>query len=75
MRLKASKRQRVVFNNFVTACNLLLFYVAVVHIVGHCFNIYHISSQTANDLACLFRNYFHAYVLIVESYHPIQGGQ
>jgi len=43
-----------------------IFDVLVVHIVGHCFNIYHISSQTANDLACLFRNYYHPYVLTVD---------
>jgi len=41
--------------------------VLVVHIVGHCFNIYHISSQTSNDLACLFRNYFHAYVSLTHN--------
>ncbi|XP_060531820.1 dual oxidase 2-like [Cylas formicarius] len=32
----------------------------VIHIVGHAFNFYHISTQTADDLTCLFRNYFHA---------------
>lgn len=32
----------------------------VVHVVGHAFNFYSISTQTADDLTCLFRNYFHA---------------
>jgi len=32
----------------------------VVHIIGHSFNLYHICTQTADDLTCLFRNYFHA---------------
>ncbi|XP_036145613.1 dual oxidase 2 [Monomorium pharaonis] len=32
----------------------------VLHIIGHGFNFYHISTQTADDLTCLFRNYFHA---------------
>ncbi|XP_018399879.1 PREDICTED: dual oxidase 2-like [Cyphomyrmex costatus] len=32
----------------------------VLHVVGHGFNFYHISTQTADDLTCLFRNYFHA---------------
>ena len=36
-----------------------LFWSSVVHIIGHCLNLYHISTQPANDLACLFRNYFH----------------
>ncbi|CAH1153484.1 unnamed protein product [Phaedon cochleariae] len=31
----------------------------VLHIVGHAFNFYHISTQTSDDLTCLFRNYFH----------------
>lgn len=35
-----------------------LFFTAM-HIVGHAFNFYHISTQTADDLTCLFRNYFH----------------
>ncbi|XP_044765941.1 dual oxidase 1-like [Coccinella septempunctata] len=36
------------------------FFFTVLHIVGHAFNFYHISTQTADDLTCLFRNYFHA---------------
>eukprot|EP00117_Sycon_ciliatum_P031665 scpid15779/ scgid24724/ Dual oxidase 1 len=35
-----------------------LFYT-VIHILGHCINFYHISTQTANDLTCLFREYYH----------------
>lgn len=34
--------------------------ILVIHIVGHAFNFYHISTQTADDLTCLFRNYFHS---------------
>ncbi|XP_034943061.1 dual oxidase 2-like [Chelonus insularis] len=30
------------------------------HVIGHGFNFYHISTQTADDLTCLFRNNFHA---------------
>ena len=30
------------------------------HCIGHSINFYHISTQTANDLICLFRNFFHA---------------
>ncbi|CAN7939038.1 unnamed protein product, partial [Ixodes hexagonus] len=33
---------------------------SVIHSVGHAFNFYHISTQTADDLTCLFREYFHA---------------
>ncbi|XP_032685960.1 dual oxidase-like isoform X3 [Odontomachus brunneus] len=40
------------------ACWALAF--SVLHIIGHGFNFYHISTQTADDLSCLFRNYFHA---------------
>ncbi|XP_050459016.1 dual oxidase 2-like isoform X1 [Cataglyphis hispanica] len=40
------------------ACWALVF--TVLHIIGHGFNFYHISTQTADDLTCLFRNYFHA---------------
>ncbi|XP_025152426.1 dual oxidase 2 [Harpegnathos saltator] len=40
------------------ACWALAF--TVLHIIGHGFNFYHISTQTADDLLCLFRNYFHA---------------
>lgn len=40
------------------ACWALIF--TIMHIIGHAFNFYHISTQTADDLTCLFRNYFHA---------------
>ncbi|XP_043256112.1 dual oxidase 2-like [Colletes gigas] len=40
------------------ACWALAF--TVLHIIGHGFNYYHISTQTADDLTCLFPNYFHA---------------
>jgi dual oxidase len=52
----------VPFDEAVAMHKYIGFWSAVftfVHIIGHCFNIYHISTQTPNDLACLFRNYFH----------------
>lgn len=33
---------------------------SVIHSVGHALNFYHISTQTADDLTCLFREYYHA---------------
>nr|XP_008200778.1 PREDICTED: dual oxidase 1 [Tribolium castaneum] len=36
------------------------FFFTIMHIVGHAFNFYHISTQTADDLTCLFRNFHHA---------------
>ncbi|XP_069975927.1 dual oxidase 2-like, partial [Penaeus vannamei] len=30
----------------------------LVHIIGHCINFYHISTQTAMDLTCIFRDFF-----------------
>ncbi|XP_044731153.1 dual oxidase 2-like [Chrysoperla carnea] len=35
-------------------------FFTVIHCVGHGFNFYHISTQTADDLTCLFRNVYHA---------------
>jgi len=32
----------------------------VMHCIGHGFNFYSISTQTSDDLTCLFRNFFHA---------------
>ncbi|GLV42469.1 Dual oxidase [Carabus blaptoides fortunei] len=40
------------------ACWALVF--TIMHIIGHAFNFYHIATQPADDLTCLFRNYFHA---------------
>ncbi|XP_015439624.1 PREDICTED: dual oxidase-like [Dufourea novaeangliae] len=40
------------------ACWGLFF--TVLHIIGHGFNFYHISTQNTDDLTCLFPNYFHA---------------
>ncbi|XP_062502786.1 dual oxidase-like isoform X1 [Corticium candelabrum] len=31
----------------------------LLHIIGHALNFYHISTQTADDLTCLFRDYYH----------------
>ncbi|KAG8225393.1 hypothetical protein J437_LFUL004593 [Ladona fulva] len=36
-----------------------LFFTAL-HVIGHAFNFYHISTQTSDDLTCLFRNFYHA---------------
>ncbi|XP_070539712.1 dual oxidase 1-like isoform X2 [Ptychodera flava] len=41
----------------IIAGTFLLF--TCVHITGHGINFYHISTQTADDLTCLFRDYFH----------------
>ncbi|XP_015123350.1 dual oxidase [Diachasma alloeum] len=40
------------------ACWALIF--TLIHVIGHGFNFYYISTQPADDLTCLFRNYFHA---------------
>ncbi|XP_068083975.1 dual oxidase 1-like [Anabrus simplex] len=32
----------------------------VIHIVGHAVNFYSISTQTSDDLTCLFRNFYHS---------------
>ncbi|PNF15893.1 Dual oxidase 2 [Cryptotermes secundus] len=32
----------------------------VMHCIGHAFNFYSISTQTSDDLTCLFRNFFHS---------------
>ncbi|ELU01203.1 hypothetical protein CAPTEDRAFT_159209 [Capitella teleta] len=38
----------------------LALFFTLLHIIGHCINFYHISTQTPGDLICLFRNFFHA---------------
>ncbi|XP_064475298.1 dual oxidase 2-like [Ornithodoros turicata] len=35
-------------------------FFSIIHSVGHALNFYHISTQTADDLTCLFREYYHA---------------
>ncbi|XP_012261755.2 dual oxidase-like isoform X2 [Athalia rosae] len=40
-----------------TACWALFF--TVMHVLGHALNFYHISTQTSDDLTCLFPNFFH----------------
>ncbi|XP_046745897.1 dual oxidase 1-like [Diprion similis] len=32
----------------------------ILHVMGHAVNFYHISTQTADDLTCLFPNFFHS---------------
>ncbi|XP_019635682.1 PREDICTED: dual oxidase 2-like [Branchiostoma belcheri] len=34
-------------------------FFTVMHCIGHAINFYHIATQTADDLTCLFRDYFH----------------
>ena len=41
----------------IIALTALLF--TLTHIIGHGINFYHISTQTANDLTCLFRDLYH----------------
>ena len=41
----------------IVALNGLFF--TVMHAIGHGFNFYHISTQTANDLTCIFREVYH----------------
>ena len=41
----------------IVALNGLFF--TVMHCIGHGFNFYHISTQTANDLTCIFREVYH----------------
>jgi len=38
------------------ACLGLLF--TLVHVIGHAINFYHISTQSAADLSCLFRDFY-----------------
>jgi dual oxidase len=33
-------------------------FFSIIHVVGHAINFYHISTQTADDLTCIFRDYF-----------------
>ncbi|OXA56851.1 Dual oxidase 2 [Folsomia candida] len=40
----------------------------LIHIVGHAINFYHISTQTASDLSCLFRDY-HRPTHILPKFH------
>lgn len=35
-------------------------FFTIMHCIGHSINFYHIATQTADDLSCLFRNFFHA---------------
>ncbi|XP_038077765.1 dual oxidase 2-like isoform X2 [Patiria miniata] len=44
------------FHKFVAIMALLY---SILHTIGHAINFYHISTQTANDLSCLFRDFFH----------------
>ena len=38
---------------------LTALFFTIMHCIGHGINFYHISTQTANDLTCLFREVFH----------------
>ncbi|XP_022093825.1 dual oxidase 2-like isoform X3 [Acanthaster planci] len=43
------------FHKFVA---MLALFWSVVHTIGHSLNFYHIATQTASDLSCLFRDFF-----------------
>ncbi|XP_064595545.1 dual oxidase 2-like [Liolophura sinensis] len=47
----------IAFHKYIAFVALLF---TVLHCVGHAINFYHISTQTANDLTCLFRDFYHA---------------
>ncbi|XP_067665053.1 dual oxidase 1-like [Haliotis asinina] len=47
----------VTFHKYIAA---VLMIASIVHIVGHCVNLYCMSTQPAQDLSCLFREFFRA---------------
>ncbi|XP_071091375.1 dual oxidase 2-like [Haliotis cracherodii] len=47
----------VSFHKYIAA---VLMIASIVHIVGHCVNLYCMSTQPAQDLSCLFREFFRA---------------
>ncbi|XP_030832129.1 dual oxidase 1 isoform X2 [Strongylocentrotus purpuratus] len=38
---------------------MLALFFSIMHTIGHSINFYHISTQTADDLTCYFRDFFH----------------
>ena len=60
--------RETIFNNYIPFDSYISFHKIValtalgftlVHCIGHGLNFYHISTQTANDLTCLFREVYH----------------
>ena len=50
------------FDSYITfhkIVALTALFFTFMHCIGHGFNFYHISTQTANDLTCLFREVYH----------------
>nr|CAD7458660.1 unnamed protein product [Timema tahoe] len=47
----------VSFHKYIAIWSLVF---TVIHVIGHGFNFYSISTQTSDDLSCLFRNFHHA---------------
>lgn len=60
--------RETIFNNYIPFDSYISFHkivaltglaFTVVHGLGHGINFYHISTQTANDLSCIFRDVYH----------------
>ena len=60
--------RETIFNNYIPFDSYISFHKIValtalgftlMHCIGHGINFYHISTQTANDLTCLFREVYH----------------
>ena len=60
--------RETIFNNYVPFDSYINFHkiialtgltFTIAHAMGHGFNFYHISTQTANDLTCIFRDVYH----------------
>ncbi|XP_065174926.1 dual oxidase 1-like [Sycon ciliatum] len=62
-RLRETFLNKFIPFDFAHTMHKLIAYTAliytIVHCIGHAINFYHISTQTANDLTCLFREYYH----------------
>lgn len=52
----------VPFDSYISAHKIIALtalFFTIMHAIGHGINFYHISTQTANDLTCLFREVYH----------------
>ena len=52
----------VPFDSYISAHKIVALtalFFTIMHAIGHGINFYHISTQTANDLTCLFREVYH----------------
>ncbi|XP_071952320.1 dual oxidase 1-like [Antedon mediterranea] len=63
-----TKLRQTFLNRFIPFDSALAFhkivafsalFFTIIHCIGHALNFYHISTQPADDLLCLFRDYFH----------------